>query len=157
MNAQIESDCRAALTEHLQRLSEVLIAALRGVIDAQYPQTTYLLWFEYDSPDFANTFPVMFCRMNRSGRADEVRKLLPDLPFAIAPDVIDDARYEEAHLDTWALASEIFVPWFADCWEQAGGHRAGWPGYLAHHDSAYSFDLTARRQLRSPEPQYPDA
>ena len=157
MSAQIETECRATLTTQLQLLSEPLISALRGVIGAQHPQTTHLLWFEYDSPDFAYTFPVMFCRMNRSGRAEEVRKLLPDVPFAIAPEIIDDSRYEQANLDTWALASEVFVPWFADCWEAAGGHHSRWPGYIAQHDSIYSFDLSARREVRSPEPQYPDA
>lgn len=157
VSADIETDCRTALTEQLQRQSASLVLALRTIIDAEQPQGTYLFWFAYDSPNFADTFPVMFCRMNRSGRAEEVRKLLPELPFAIAPEVIYDSRYEQADLDTWALASEVFIPWFADCWESAGGHHSRWPGYLAHHDSIYSFDLTTRRELRPPEPQYPNA
>ncbi len=157
MSTELETECRTALSEQLQHISHRLIAALRRVIEAQHSSATYLFRFEYDSPNFSNTFPVMFCRMDRSGRATEVRKLLPDVPFAIAPEVIDDARYEQANLDTWALASEAFVPWFADCWEAAGGHQSQLPGYLAHHDSIYSFDLTARREVREPEPQYPDA
>lgn len=157
MSADLEMDCRTALTTELQRQSSSLVSALRAIIHAEQPQDTYLFRFEYDSPAFADTFPVMFGRMNRSGHAEEVRKLLPDLSFAIAPKVIYDSRYEQADLDTWALASEVFIPWFADCWEAVGGHRSRWAGYLAHHDSIYSIDLTTRRELRSPEPRYPDA
>ena len=157
MSADLEMDCRTALTEQLQRQSASLVSALRAIIDAEQPPSTYLFRFEYDSPTFADTFPVTFCRMNRSGHAEEAQKLLPDVPFAIAPEVIYDSRYEQADLDTWALASDVFVPWFAECWEAAGGHHSRWPGYLAHHDSIYSVELTTRRELRSPEPRYPDA
>jgi hypothetical protein len=157
MDAILEIECRIALTEQLQQKTPALVSALRGVIGADQPQDTYLFWFEYDSPTFADTFPVMFYRMDRSGHPAEDRKLLPDLPFAIAPEVLYDSRYEQADLDTWAIASEVFIPWFADCWEAAGGHHSRWPGYLAHHDSIFSTDLTTRRKLRSPEPVFPDA
>ena len=157
MSEELKTECRSEVTAHLQGISPLLTAALRAIVVEQHPPTTFLLWFEYDSPDFENTFAVMFCRMNRRGGADEVRELLPQVPFVIPPDIVADPRYEEADLSTWHLASEVFVPWFADCWEAAGGHRSRWPGYIAHHDSSYSFDLSARRELRSPDPQYPEA
>ncbi len=152
MSEDLEADCRTTLAEHLERRTSSLVSALRAIIDIEQPQGTHLFRFEYDSPHFADTFPVMFCRLNSSGHAVEIRKLLPDLPFAIAPEVIYDSRYESAGLDTWALASEAFVYWFADCWTAAGGHHSRWPGYIAHHDSIYSFDLTTRRELRPPDP-----
>jgi hypothetical protein len=157
MDAYLEIECRIALTEELQRQSASLVSTLQVIIGADQPQDTYLFWFEYDSPTFADTFPVMFYRMNRRGHQVEGRQLLPDLPFAIAPEVLYDSRYEQGDLDTWTLASEVFISWFADCWKVAGGHHSHWPGYLAHHDSIFSIDLTTRCKLRSPEPVYPDA
>src|SRR5262249_39757567 len=111
MSEELEAECRTAITAQLLGLGAALTASLRTIIREPHPPTTHLFWFEYDSPDFANSFPVMFCRMNRNGQADEVRQLLPDLPFAVSPDVIDDPRYEQADINTWALASELFVPW----------------------------------------------
>jgi hypothetical protein len=127
MSAELESQCEAAITAQLLKLSAPLTSSLRSIMGEPHPPTTYLFWFEYDSPDFANSFPVMFCRMNRSGHADEVRQLLPDASFTVSPEIVDDPRYEEADINTWALASTLFVPWFADCWEAAGGHRLPWP------------------------------
>jgi len=157
MSEELETECRAAVATHLQGITPLLTAALQAIIAEKHPSTTYLLWFEYDSPDFENSFAAMFCRMNRRGRAEEVRELLPQVPFVIPPEIAADPRYDDADPSTWHIASEVFVPWFADCWEAAGGHQSPWPAYIAHHDSSSSFDLSARRKLRSPDPRYPDA
>jgi hypothetical protein len=152
-----EIECRISMTPHVERLTDLLVAALRELIRAGHPQATYLFWFEYDCQGFADSFPVMFYRRDRSGRADEGQELLPGVSVTIPQEIMYDPQYEQLDVDTIEVASSVFVPWFADCWKVAGGDDSPWPGYLAHHDSIYSFDLTARRKLRSPEPNFPDA
>ena len=107
--------------------------------------------------DLPIPFPSLFYRRDRGGRADEGQQLLPSVPVTIPQEIIHDPQCEQADMDTFEIASSVFVPWFADCWKAAGGHDSLWPGYLAHHDTIYSFDLTARRKLRSPEPSFPEA
>ena len=155
MAIPLEAECRAAITQSFQLLSERLTAELRSILGAAYPPSTYLFWFVYDSPHFDDSFPITFCQMDRSGQSEQVRRLLPEVAYAVPSTIIYDPRYEAADLDTWVLASEVLVPWFADCWQAAGGQQSRWPGFLAHHDSSFSFDLTVRRELRSPEPRYP--
>jgi hypothetical protein len=59
MNEVLEVECRINMTAHLERLTGLLIAALRELICAQHPQATYLFWFEYDCQGFADSFPVI--------------------------------------------------------------------------------------------------
>ena len=148
MHTELETECRAAIARHLAGITAVLVAALRTTLQS-VPRESNGLRFEYDSPHFDQCFPVMGWHVDRTGRAVDVRKLLPDLEATIPESIIWDARYEAAGLDTWAIASELFVPWFADCWEEAGGHQFGHPAHLAHHDSNGSFDLTHRVHVRS--------
>jgi len=155
MESPLETECRQAIAQSFDLLTDKLTCELQGIIQAANPPSTHLLWFVFDSSQFDEGFPVVVCRMDQNGQCEENRQLLPKTDAAVPESIIYDPRYRAEELDTWAIASEILRMWFADCWEAAGGHQSRWPGYLAHHDSSYSFDLTRRRELKSPEPQYP--
>jgi hypothetical protein len=148
MKAQLEKECRLLVRQNLEHLTGLLVSKLRLIITAKYPASTYLLWFEYDSAHWDDSFSVMFSRINRAGEEEERREFLPEVSSTIPEEVLYAPKYENAELNTWNLASEIFETWFAECWEAAGGHDSRWLGYLAHHDSAFSFDLTHRRTLK---------
>jgi hypothetical protein len=156
MNADIEQECRLLIRQHFEHLSDRVQAELRNVINADYSPAAHCLWFEYDSPHFDDSFPVMFCVLDRAGEALIRREFLPEISSTIPESLLNDPRYESEDNNTWNLASEVLQLWFADLWEAAGGHNSRLPGYLAHHDSMYSFDLTHRKELREPMPEFPD-
>jgi hypothetical protein len=144
MSADLDSECRDVITQHLESITVQLVAALRVVVGSNASSDIATLRFEFESPHFDEGFPVTFWFEHKSGGHSVVQKLLPDLEHTIPEAVIYDQKFEAAGLDTWAIASELFVPWFADCWRDAGGSNFYCPAYLAHHDSTYSFDLTRR-------------
>jgi hypothetical protein len=144
MSADLDSECRDVIAQHLKSITVYLVAALRAVVDSKASSDVVELRFEFESPHFDDGFPVAYWFVHKSGGHSGVQKLLPDLEHTIPEAVIYDQKFETAGLDTWAIASELFVPWFADCWRDAGGSRFYCPAYLAHHDSIYSFDLTRR-------------
>ena len=156
MAPDIEAECRRRIRQCLETLTDALCQELRAIIADTYSETAYCLWFEYDSPHFYDSFPVMFCVLDRSGEAEVRRELLPNIAGTVPAEVLDDPRYESEDENTWNLSSKVLEVWFADCWEYAGGHQSRLPGYIAHHDSAYAFSLSDRRQLRDPQPEFPD-
>jgi hypothetical protein len=144
MSADFDSKCRDVISQRLKSITIQLVAALRAVVGSKASTDVAELRFEFESPHFDDGFPVTFWFVYKSGGNSGVQKLLPDLEYTIPEAVIYDQKFEAAGLDTWAIASELFVPWFADCWRDACGSDFYCPAYLAHHDSIYSFDLTRR-------------
>jgi hypothetical protein len=147
MNTQLEFECRTTIAQHLKAITSQLVAGLSSIIGRDAPSDAAALRFEYESPHFDDGFPVMFWFVLNSGQTGAIQKLLPMLGHTIPEAVVYDARFEAAGLDTWSIASEVFLSWFADCWRDAGGHKFSCPAYLAHHDSIYSFDLTRRIEV----------
>jgi hypothetical protein len=150
MSENLENECRETIARHLKDIAVELVVALRALLAAGPSGDIVALKFEYESPHFDDGFPVMYWFKDSSGSPVAVHRLLPDLKSTIPEAVIYDPRYEAEDLDTWGIASEVFVEWFADCWEEAGGHRFCHPAHLAHHDSIYSFDLTRRVDVKQP-------
>ena len=144
MSTDLDSQCRRVIAQHLKRITVQLITALRPVMSSKASSDVSELRFEFESPHFDDGFPVVFWFMHKSGGHSGVQKLLPELEHMIPEAVIYDQKFEAAGLDTWAIASELFVPWFADCWRDAGGSDYYCPAFLAHHDSIHAFDLTRR-------------
>jgi hypothetical protein len=123
-----------------------MIAELRPVIQAEQPPDTYLLDFEIHSDSFTDGFPIVWDPMDRDltqleGRTD----LLSDIPFTVPSEILDSEVYEAAGINTWQIASQELVPWFGECWHNAGGLQCKYPAYICHHDDIESFDL---RQLK---------
>jgi len=75
-------------------------------------------------------------------------QLLTDVPYTIPPEVIDAEIYEEANIDTWEIAFDLLVRWFAECWRKAGGEQCSYPAYIGHHDDLYSFDLNTMQEVK---------
>ena len=147
MQSELEIECRAILAQHLNSVTAQLILVLQRIIGSELPEAAASLRFEYESPHFDDGFPVMYWFNDKRGFPISVQEVLPDIDHTIPESVIYDPRYELAGLNTWALASELFVDWFADCWRDAGGLYFRLPACLAHHDSLYAFDLILRRRI----------
>lgn len=144
MSADLEVECRETIAQHLKGVTVDLAAALRALLAVGPSGDVTALRFEYESPHFDDGFPVMYWFEDLAGSPIAVRELLPDLKSTIPEAVIYDPRYEAEGLNTWAIASEVFLEWFADCWEESGGHKFCYPARLAHHDSIFYFDLNRR-------------
>jgi hypothetical protein len=50
----------------------------------------------------------------------------------------------------------LFIKWFTDCWQEAGGASCALPAHLRHHDGGTPYDLKRGGKV-SPEPVFPDA
>jgi hypothetical protein len=61
-------------------------------------------------------------------------------------------RAEKAGVDWGALISDELCPWFADCWQAAGGPARFSPAYLFFHDyHNEQYDLEQRRWIPAEE------
>jgi hypothetical protein len=148
MKSEPEIECRETIKQHLNSVSEALVPVLRRIIGSESTAVAAALRFEFESPHFDDSFPVMYWFVDQAGYPISVHEVLPALTQTIPESVIYDPKYEIMGLDTWAITSELFRDWFADCWKQAGGTAFPIPALLAHHDSSYAFDLTRRIEVK---------
>ena len=155
-NAKLLKQCQEEIAPHLQRLTKRCVAELRAIIKGKQPARTYLLMFEYDSMEFGREFPVMLWWMDRTGLDLRHKELLGDVKFTVPEEMLGRYESEDMDPDPYRLTGRLFIKWFTDCWQAAGGASCTLPGYLMHHDGGTPHDLKRRGKV-SPEPVFPDA
>jgi hypothetical protein len=139
---QLTQQYKEIVRQHLDRLTNRMVAELQPIIHAKHDPDTYLLDFEVHLDGFVDGFPVVWDPMDRdltqlAGRTE----LLSDIPFTIPKEVIESETYEAADVNTWDIAFGLLVAWFAECWKKAGGLGCPYPAYICRHDDIESFDL----------------
>ncbi len=143
----------AAVTERLGFLGSSLVPVLQQLVEHHYPDEVVSLDFEVFTDGFTQGFPVraFFIDSENSEHFVFVDGR-PEYPSPVNPQLLtiecvygDDleARFleEDGDLDTFTLAGEALIPWFAECWRRAGGlefHRAA---TIRLHDDPRVFDL----------------
>lgn len=153
MSQSAEQIFRQAVQSSLASLDARLEAALRALVQHQYPPEVFALTFEVFSDGFTSGFPVRAFFMDRSNTEHFVwEEGKAQYPSPVDPGLIDiDHVYPEAleeqleqsapDADPWEIAFQELVAWFARHWQRAGG--AGFPlvATLAAHDASEEFNL----------------
>lgn len=162
MTSDTASRFKVAVTDKLRLLGPELVPVLQKLIAHQYPPEVVSLDFEIFPDGFSEGFPVRAFFMD-----DENSEHFLEVdgkwvyPSPVDPGLIQitfvyDEAFEatflelDADLDTYTLAGEALVPWFADCWTEAGGAAFDRGATIMLHDDLRSFDLV-HRSWRPPD------
>jgi hypothetical protein len=74
---------------------------------------------------------------------------LLDVPYILTPEYEESVFERDPELDTFTLGAQEFIPWFAACWNKAGGTGFRRQATIAEHDNDREFNLvTAEWQDR---------
>jgi len=154
-----ESEFQHQVVAHLQPHAVALTDALRRLVQHTYPTEVRSLEFEVFPDGFTDGWPVRAFFMDEDrteffvfnkGKAEYPSPIDPGL---IALDHVYGRSLEEAleasspDSDYYTLAGEALIPWFADCWRDAGGLEFGLAATIALHDDIRAFDLRRREWL----------
>lgn len=145
---------RAEVQQCLEPLTAALTKELRRIAKKTLEEETHLIDFEVHSHGYPGyeeavfTFLIRWDAMDESlGQLDDGGTLLRGRGVALPRELYGAPQYQE--FDQNEAAFQVLVDWFADCWEQAGGHQCRYPAYISHHDSPVSFDLKAKHWVRN--------
>ncbi len=139
----LESEFDALVSAHLASLADRFDSELRAMLDGSLPEKTTVIFFEYDSPHFAEDFAVMIHFLSARCEAEDSDGFLPG-ETVVPPAAYEDEKYEE--LDPWGRACDLFEGWLVDRWKHCGSLRV--PAYAGHHDSGYCTRLTDGKEMR---------
>ena len=141
---QLTGQYQSIVRQHLDQLTDRLVAELRVIAHAKHDPDTYLLDFEVEMQDFTRGFPIYWFPMDKEATQLDTSLslgLLADLEFTVPEEVVDAVAYEEAGIETWELGYDALVSWFGECWCKADGLECAYPAYIAPHDSIDSVSL----------------
>jgi hypothetical protein len=149
-DAELEREFRGVVRDHLEVLTQPLIEALRALIHHPFPEQVVEISFEVFRDGFTSGFPVRAFFMDR----DNCEFFLRENGKAVYPSPIDpglldiprvysravDDRYD-AVPDQITVAGDELVPWFAECWQAAGGSGFTRRATIAFHDGVRELNL----------------
>jgi hypothetical protein len=134
-----------------------LVGVLRQLVEHSYPGEVRALEFEVFTDGFTDGFPVRAFFMD----ADNTEFFVYEdgkaqYPSPVDPELLHIERVFDLDLeheleavapdaDTYTLAGEALVPWFAKCWAQAGGLGFSRAATIQLHDDTRSYDLKLQR------------
>lgn len=139
---------------NLQIHSDRLIQQIRKTLDFHYYEKVDLL----DYTAFIQPYELSITMYSMDRNANEVFYQGNDNNlFAGSFDLIEDVEYyqigDEQEDEFWKfyeqndeviskLETDVFIKWFKDCWNQAGGKNVKLPAYFSFHDYDNCLDLT---------------
>lgn len=152
-----ETEFQQRVVAALELHSPELVAVLRQLVAHDYPPDVASVDFEVFPDGFTSGFPVRAFFMDDSNSEffviedGEAR-----CPSSVDPGLLDISRvYEdslEAELegavpdaDSFTLAAEAVIPWFARCWAAAGGREFTRRAGISLHDDVRRYDLVQDR------------
>lgn len=151
---------QAGVLEYLEQLSDQLIPVLRQLVEYPFPIEVAYLDFEVFCDGFTQEFPVRVFFMDVKGcEYFEYHNSQAEYPCNVNPQLLQlDCVYprefeerfmaEDESLDTFTLAGETFIPWFARCWTATGGSDFKRGALIGLHDNFERYDLVRQRWLR---------
>jgi hypothetical protein len=156
-----ESRFRQAVRQGLAAADVSISAALAHLIEHQYPPAVWAIVFHIYSDAFTSGFPVRTYFVDRKNHpcfcTETGSVWLPSFADSTLVDVghiyseeLEDtfaAHYPE--VDTWAIASDELLSWFATHWLNAGGAAFPLVATIAHHDAAEELNLKSGTWQRS--------
>ncbi len=151
---------RAGVVEHLKPLTAELVPVLRRLIEYPYPPEVANLDFEVFCDGFTDGFPVRVFFMDaHNGELFVYRGSQAEYPCDVNPELLKVEhvyprefaaafKEEDDTLDTFTLAGDALIPWFAECWEAAGGRRFNRGAQIGLHDEFRRFDLVRMKWVK---------
>jgi hypothetical protein len=147
------------VTEKLRPHAAPLLNQLRQLIGHHYPPQVAALEFEVFADGFTSGFPIRTYFVD----SDRTEFFLdtdsgPAYPSPIDPGLLkiphvyleaEEARFleREPGLDTYTVAAETLIPWFADLWRRAGGSAFPIHADIGIHDDTVRLDLRSNEWL----------
>lgn len=127
-----EQRFRREVRSHLSSHTGKLIKVLRRLIHYTYPKDVHALDFEVAGDRFIHEFPVKVFFLDQdyqeyfiteeNGEKHPLRPpYLLDIPQIYPRSLEMSLAEEEPELDIYSIAGEVLIPWFRDCWKEAGG------------------------------------
>lgn len=156
-----EQKFKAGVRHYLDALDLVVTPILAKLIAYRYPLEVVGIDFEIFVDGFTQEFPMraFFLDSDNSefflyvdGKAEYPSPVDPQLICisGVYPQEFEDEFTEsDDEFDAWRHATEVFISWFSERWQSAGGAEFELRATIAPHDSANEFNLkTAKWQRR---------
>ena len=139
----LEDEFRDLVNGHLASLADLFDAELQAILNDTQPKSATVIFFEYDSPHFAEDFAVMMHFLSGECEAEHSVKVLGGTTV-VPESAYEDERYE--CIEPWRLASDILECWLVDRWEKHSKYPLS--AYAGHHDSSYCTRLADGKELQ---------
>lgn len=144
---------RNSVQASLAKLDNQISRVLESLVTHKYPDEVFALSFEVFSDGFTSGFPVRAFFMDRTNTeyfifdGGEAKYPSPVDPSLIEIECVYPEELEEElevsspNLDTWEIASDELIHWFAKHWESVDGLNFPLVATIAIHDSSKEFNL----------------
>ena len=152
-----ESEFQRAVVNALEQHTQALVAVLRQLVQYDYPPEVVSVEFEIYPDGFTSGLPVRAFFMDETNSeyfvlsGNEARYPSPVDPGLLKLARVYDSSLESAleeaspDADTYTLAAEAMIPWFARCWAEAGGLHFSRRSSINLHDDLKVYDLVSQR------------
>ena len=153
MSDSAEHIFRQGVCEGLAKLDSQIEGILRSLVSHEYPPEVFALSFEVFSDGFTSGFPVRAFFMDRSNtehflREGEQAKYpspvdpgLLEIDHVYAKELEEELEEHSFESDSWGIATEELIQWFARHWQRVGGANFPLVATIATHDSSEEFNL----------------
>lgn len=142
-----EREFQSEVARCLEPNRHPLVEVLRQVQGQRLPSDVARLCFEVFVDCFTSDFPVHLYYVDAS-------ETDPDFEGSVDPELIDCESVYPDELEEQLvaespksqpdlLAAETFIPWFGECWVEAGGREFSTPAVIRVHDDISEYDLAA--------------
>lgn len=145
----INDEIRIELIRSLNPLAPLLVKELRELLLRAVNDAAYLISFEVHPSSIVANFPVRWDWMEADLGQIDGGTLLADAGPLIQREHLGNG-------DPLLLVLPLLANWFADRWEEAGGHQYRLPAYIECQDGEVMFNLKERIWVDR-EVVYPDA
>ena len=148
---------RQGVQEGLAKLDSQIEGLLRSLVSHEYPPEVFALSFEVFSDGFTSGFPVRAFFMDRSNTEhflwegkqakypSPVDPGLLDVNHVYAEELEEELEKTSPESDSWGIATEELIHWFAAHWQRVGGANFPLVATIATHDSSEEFNLKSGR------------
>lgn len=160
MSEQVAVRFQAGVVRHLEPLSNQLVPVLRRLLAHPFVPQVHHLDFEVFCDGFSSGFPVRAFFMDADncehfvyadGKTQypcDVDPGLLKIQRVYPPEFEEEFGTEAPDLDYFTLAGQALVPWFGQCWDDAGGARFDRGAFIGLHDDLRRYDLLRQEWAR---------
>ncbi len=153
MSDSAELIFRQGVLKGLAKFDSQIEGVLRSLVSHEYPPEVFALSFEVFSDGFTSGFPVRAFFMDRSntehflwkgGQAKYPSPVDPgllEINHVYAEELEDELQEHSPESDSWEIATDELIQWFARHWLRVGGANFPRVATIAAHDSAKEFNL----------------
>lgn len=153
MSGSAERTFRHGVRDSLSKLDAQIEGVLLSLVSHEYPPEVFALSFEVFSDGFTSGFPVRAFFMDRSNtehflwEGEEAKYPSPvdpgllEINHVYAEELEEKLEEHSPESDSWGIATEELIQWFARHWRRIGGENFSLVATIAPHDSSKELNL----------------